>query len=45
MGAVFGHNVEIVTQEIEAPKIAHPWIKFVGIRKDNPLFNDVLEVI
>jgi predicted RNase H-like HicB family nuclease len=35
-------NVEIVTQEIEAPKSEHPWMKFAGMYQDNPLFNDVL---
>ncbi|MFN6473335.1 MAG: type II toxin-antitoxin system HicB family antitoxin [Nostoc sp. SerVER01] len=38
-------NVEIVTQEIEAPKSEHPWMKFAGMYKDNPLFEDVLSNI
>ncbi|WP_315788949.1 type II toxin-antitoxin system HicB family antitoxin [Fischerella sp. JS2] len=35
-------NVEIVTQEIEAPKSEHPWIKFAGKYKDDPQFDDML---
>ncbi len=31
-------NVEIMTQEILAPKSEHPWMKFAGMYKDNPLF-------
>jgi len=38
-------NVEIVTQEIEAAKSEHPWMKFAGMYQDNPLFNDVLSNI
>ncbi|BAY22684.1 hypothetical protein NIES2100_24470 [Calothrix sp. NIES-2100] len=38
-------NVEIVTQEIEAPKSEHPWMKFAGMYKDNPLFEDVVSNI
>ena len=38
-------NVEIVTQEIEAPKSEHPWMKFAGMYKDNPLFDDVVSNI
>ena len=35
-------NVEIVTQEIEAPKSEHPWMKFAGKYKDDPQFDDML---
>ncbi|MFN6513455.1 MAG: type II toxin-antitoxin system HicB family antitoxin [Nostoc sp. CreGUA01] len=38
-------NVEIVNQEIEAPKSEHPWMKFAGMYKNNPLFDDVLSNI
>lgn len=38
-------NVEIIIQEIEAPKTEHPWMKFAGMYKDNPLFDDVLSNI
>ncbi|MBG1269226.1 type II toxin-antitoxin system HicB family antitoxin [Nostoc sp. WHI] len=38
-------NVEIVNQEIEASKSDHPWMKFAGMYKDNPLFEDVLSNI
>lgn len=36
---------EIVTLEIEAPQTEHPWMKFSGMHKDNPLFGEVLEHI
>ena len=35
-------NVEIVTQEIEAPETEHPWMKFAGKYKDDPQFDDML---
>jgi predicted RNase H-like HicB family nuclease len=35
-------NVEIIIQEIEAPKTEHPWMKFVGMFKDAPMFDEVL---
>ena len=38
-------NVEIVTQEMEAPKSGHPWMKFAGMYKDNPLFDEVVSNI
>ena len=36
---------EIVTLEIEPPQTEHPWMKFAGMHKDNPLFTEVLEYI
>ncbi|MDJ0797823.1 MAG: type II toxin-antitoxin system HicB family antitoxin [Calothrix sp. MO_167.B12] len=37
-------NVEIVTQEIEIemPQKEHPWMKFAGMFKDDPMFDEVL---
>lgn len=35
-------NVEIIVQEIEAPKTEHPWMKFAGMFKDDPMFDEVL---
>lgn len=35
-------NIEIVTQEIAAPKTEHPWMKFAGMFKDDPMFDEVL---
>ncbi|QLE54221.1 type II toxin-antitoxin system HicB family antitoxin [Nostoc sp. TCL26-01] len=35
-------NVEIVTQEIAVPKPEHPWMKFAGMFKDDPMFDEVL---
>ncbi|MEJ6486362.1 hypothetical protein N0Y54_34750 [Nostoc punctiforme UO1] len=36
---------EIVTLEIELPQTEHPWMKFAGMHKDNPLFTEVLKYI
>ena len=36
---------EIVTLEIEPDKTEHPWLKFAGMHKDNPLFTESLEDI
>jgi predicted RNase H-like HicB family nuclease len=38
-------QVEIVPLEIEHPHPGHPWLKFAGVFKDNPLFDDVLAEI
>ena len=38
-------KLEIVTLEIEPPQTEHPWMKFAGMHKDNPLFPEVLEYI
>ena len=34
-------NVEIVTAVIEQPTSEHPWMKFAGMYKDNPLFEEM----
>jgi hypothetical protein len=34
-------TAEIVTLEIELSKAEHPWMKFAGMYKDNPLFAEV----
>jgi ribosomal protein S1 len=36
---------EIVTLEIEAAKTEHPWMKFAGMHKDNPLVTEAIEDI
>ncbi|MEH2223598.1 hypothetical protein [Nostoc sp.] len=36
---------EIVTLEIEPPQTEHPWMKFAGMHRDNPLFTEALEYI
>lgn len=33
---------EIIPLEIERPKSEHPWMKFAGIFKDDPQFDEVL---
>lgn len=35
-------NTEIVSLEIEIPQSEHPWMKFAGMFKDDPDFEDVL---
>ena len=35
-------NTEIVSLEIEIPQSEHPWMKFAGMFKDDPNFEDVL---
>ena len=35
-------SVEIVTQKIDASKTEHPWMKFAGMFKDDPMFDEVL---
>lgn len=35
-------NAEVVVQEMTLPKSENPWIKFAGMYKDNPLFNDMV---
>ncbi|WP_392480986.1 hypothetical protein [Nostoc sp. C110] len=36
---------EIVTLEIEPPQIEHPWMKFAGMFKDDPQFDEMLAYI
>lgn len=38
-------RVKIVTVEIEPPQTEHPWMKFVGMSKNDPLFDEMLEYI
>jgi predicted RNase H-like HicB family nuclease len=38
-------QVKIVTLEIEIPQTEHPWMQIVGMYKDNPLFEEVLDSI
>lgn len=34
---------EIITLEIEPVKTEHPWMKFAGMHKDNPLFTEAVD--
>jgi hypothetical protein len=36
---------QIVRVKIEVPPTEHPWLKFAGIFKDDPMFDEVLEHI
>jgi predicted RNase H-like HicB family nuclease len=33
---------ELISLAIQPPKPEHPWMKFAGMYKDNPLFNEVV---
>ncbi len=33
---------ELISLVIQPPKLEHPWMKFAGMYKDNPLFNEVV---
>jgi predicted RNase H-like HicB family nuclease len=35
-------NTEIISLEIELPKLENPWMKFAGMFKDDPDFEEVL---
>jgi hypothetical protein len=41
----FLKDTEIVNLEIEVPKREDPWMKFAGMFKDDPQFDQVLEAI
>jgi len=38
-------TAKIVTLEIEAPKVENPWMKFAGMFKDDPQFDEMLGYI
>ncbi|MEH2003390.1 MAG: hypothetical protein V7L00_32565 [Nostoc sp.] len=38
-------TAKIVTLEIEAPKVENPWMKFAGMFKDDPQFDEMLAYI
>ncbi|MEG3863009.1 type II toxin-antitoxin system HicB family antitoxin [Microcoleus sp. herbarium12] len=38
-------KAELISLAIQPPKPEHPWMKFAGMYKDNPLFDEVLEDI
>ncbi|AFZ14300.1 Uncharacterized protein family UPF0150 [Crinalium epipsammum PCC 9333] len=38
-------KAEIVSLEIYNPKTEHPWMKFAGMFKDDPQFDEMLEYI
>lgn len=38
-------NAEIVSLEIEPAKKEHPWMKFAGMFKDDPQFDEMMEYI
>ncbi|CAD0227327.1 hypothetical protein [Planktothrix agardhii] len=41
----FFKDTEIIQLEIEVPKTEHPWLKYAGMFKDDPQFDQVLEAI
>ncbi len=38
-------KVEVVPLDVEAPGVAHPWMKFAGMFENDPLFDQVMEDI
>lgn len=38
-------NAKILTLEVESKELQHPWLKFSGMHKDNPLFDEVIAYI
>ncbi|MGF2036020.1 MAG: hypothetical protein RMZ43_012015 [Nostoc sp. CmiVER01] len=38
-------TAKIVTLEIEVPKVENPWMKFAGMFKDDPQFDEMLGYI
>lgn len=38
-------KAEIVSLEIEPPSLEHPWMKFAGMFKDDPQFDEMLAYI
>ena len=38
-------SVEVVSLEMDAPKPPHPMLRFAGVFKDDPLFDEVMEEI
>lgn len=38
-------NKEIVSLEVKKPQKEHPWLKFAGMFKDDPLFDEMLDFI
>lgn len=38
-------NAKIVTLEIAPPASENPWVKFAGMHKDNPVFDEVIAYI
>jgi predicted RNase H-like HicB family nuclease len=38
-------KAELISLAIQPPKPEHPWMKFAGMYKDNPLFNEVVAYI
>jgi predicted RNase H-like HicB family nuclease len=39
------NGVEIVAAEIPARVVENPWVKYAGMFKDDPMFDEVLEIM
>ena len=39
------NGVEVVTAEVPAQPVENPWVKYAGMFKDNPMFDEVLEIM
>jgi len=38
-------KAEVVSMEVEPPQKEHPWMKFAGMFKDDPYFDEMMEFI
>jgi hypothetical protein len=39
------NGVEVVAAEVPAQAIENPWVKYAGMFKDDPMFDEVLEIM
>jgi|SRR5581483_7286234 len=39
------NGVEVVAAEVAAQAIENPWVKYAGMFKDDPMFDEVLEIM
>jgi hypothetical protein len=44
-GAVLSDGVEMVAAEVPAPAMENPWVKYAGMFKDDPMFDEVLDIM
>ncbi len=39
------NGLELVVAEVPAQALASPWVKYAGMFKDDPMFDEVLEIM
>jgi len=45
LGKRLGNGAELVSVELSPPAEKNPWVNFAGMFKDNPMFDEVLEIM